>query len=61
MFIIVVLGGFGSIFGAYVGGIIIGIIQVLSALFITPTLKDLVAFIIFIIILLIRPTGLFGK
>ncbi|MGB9729340.1 MAG: branched-chain amino acid ABC transporter permease [Thermoprotei archaeon] len=61
MFIIVVLGGFGSIFGAYIGGIIIGIVQVLSALFITPTLKDLVAFIIFIIILLIRPTGLFGK
>ena len=61
MFIIVVLGGFGSVFGAYVGGIIIGILQVLSALFILPSLKDIVAFAVFIIILLVKPTGLFGK
>jgi branched-chain amino acid transport system permease protein len=60
-FIIVVLGGFGSIFGAYIGGLIIGITEVLSALFIMPSLKDLVAFVVFIIILLVKPTGLFGK
>jgi len=61
MFIIVVLGGFGSVFGAYIGGLLIGVTEVLSALFILPTLKDVVAFVVFIIILLVRPTGLFGK
>ncbi|BEP17858.1 branched-chain amino acid ABC transporter permease [Pyrofollis japonicus] len=60
-FIVVVLGGFGSVFGAYLGGIIIGLIESLSALYITPALKDVVAFIIFLIILLFKPTGLFGK
>ncbi len=60
-FVIVVFGGFGSIFGAYVSGIIIGVAEAVSALFIAPTLKDVVAFLLFIAMLLIRPTGLFGK
>ena len=59
-FIIVVFGGFGSIFGAYVSGMIIGIAECVSALFIPPTLKDVVAFGLFIIMILVRPTGLFG-
>ncbi len=59
-FIIVVFGGFGSIFGAYIAGLIIGVSETLSALFIPPTLKDVVAFLIFIIIILFKPTGLFG-
>ncbi len=60
-FICVVLGGFGSIFGAYIGGILIGLLETLSALFISPSLKSLVAFVIFILILLVRPKGLFGR
>jgi len=60
-FIVVVLGGFGSVFGAYLGGIIIGLIESLSALFVTPALKDVVAFTIFLLIILFKPTGLFGK
>ncbi|MET1101361.1 MAG: branched-chain amino acid ABC transporter permease [Pyrodictiaceae archaeon] len=60
-FIVVVLGGFGSVFGAYVGGIIVGLTETLSALFIEPALKDVVAFMLFIIIILVKPTGLFGK
>lgn len=60
-FIIVVFGGFGSIFGAYISGIIIGIAESVSALYISPTLKDVVAFLIFIFIILVKPTGLFGK
>ncbi|MET1128807.1 MAG: branched-chain amino acid ABC transporter permease [Thermoproteota archaeon] len=60
-FIVVVLGGFGSVFGAYVGGLIIGVVESVSALYINPALKDVVAFIIFLVILLFRPTGLFGK
>jgi len=60
-FIIVVFGGFSSIFGAYIAGLIIGISETVSALFINPSLKTLAAFAIFIITLLIKPTGLFGK
>ncbi|RLG84196.1 MAG: branched-chain amino acid ABC transporter permease [Thermoprotei archaeon] len=60
-FIIVVFGGFGSVFGAYVSGLIIGVTQCVSALFIMPTLKDVVAFLLFILIILFKPTGLFGK
>lgn len=59
-FIIVVFGGFGSIFGAYISGMIIGIAECVSALFIPPTLKDVVAFSLFILMILMRPTGLFG-
>jgi branched-chain amino acid transport system permease protein len=60
-FIVVVLGGFGSVFGAYIGGIIIGVIESVSALFINPAFKDVVAFVIFLLIILFKPTGLFGK
>jgi Branched-chain amino acid ABC-type transport system, permease components len=60
-FIIVVLGGMGNVMGAFVGGIIIGITESVSALFLMPSLKEAVALIIFIIILLFRPRGLFGR
>jgi len=60
-FISVVFGGFGSVFGAYLAGIIIGVVESLSALFTLPTLKDVFAFLVFIIIILVKPTGLFGK
>ena len=59
-FIIVVFGGFGSIFGAYLASLIIGLSETVSALFISPTLKDVVAFLIFVIIILVKPTGMFG-
>ncbi len=60
-FIVVVLGGFGSVFGAYVGAMIIGVVESVSALFVNPALKDVVAFIIFLLIILFKPTGLFGR
>jgi branched-chain amino acid transport system permease protein len=60
-FIVVVLGGFGSVFGAYLGGIIIGLLESLSAVFVDPGIKDVITFIIFIIIIIIKPTGLFGR
>jgi branched-chain amino acid transport system permease protein len=60
-FIAVVLGGFGNVYGSYISGIILGVIQTLSAVFILPTLKDVVAFIVFIILILIKPSGLFGR
>jgi branched-chain amino acid transport system permease protein len=60
-FIVVVLGGMGNLKGAFLGGIIIGLIETLSGFFITPPLKNLVYFIIFILILLLKPTGLFQE
>jgi len=60
MFTVVVLGGLGSVAGAVVGGIAVGIIQSLSALFFPIQLQNLVLFIVFIIVLALRPQGLIG-
>lgn len=55
-----ILGSIGNIYGALVGGLIIGIAQQLSTAVLLPTYKPAVAFIIMIVILLIRPQGIFG-
>jgi branched-chain amino acid transport system permease protein len=55
-----ILGSIGNIYGAMVGGLIIGIAQQLSTAVLLPTYKPAVAFIIMIVILLIRPQGIFG-
>ena len=60
-FVVVVLGGMGSIVGALAGGLIIGITQTLTGFFISVELKDVIALVLFIVILLIRPQGLFGR
>lgn len=60
-FVVVVLGGLGSIIGAIIGGLIIGITQTLTGFFISVEFKDLIALILFIVILLIRPQGLLGR
>ncbi|MEW6088774.1 MAG: branched-chain amino acid ABC transporter permease [bacterium] len=57
----VILGGIGSPYGAMAGGMIIGISQEVSTVFINPAYKSVVSFIILILVLLIRPEGLFGK
>jgi branched-chain amino acid transport system permease protein len=59
-FVVVVLGGMGNIAGAMIGGLIIGIVQTFTGFFISVEMKDVVALIIFILILLIRPHGLLG-
>lgn len=56
-----VLGGIGSLPGAIVGGLLIGVAESLAATFIGSTYRDCVAFIILIAVLIIRPNGLFGK
>lgn len=56
-----VLGGIGSIPGAMVGGIIIGVLETLVAGYISSDYKDVVAFVILIIVLIFKPSGLFGK
>lgn len=59
-FVVTVLGGMGSIYGAFLGAMIIGIVDSLSGYYIAPDLKEVVYFLIFITILIVRPTGLFG-
>lgn len=59
-FTIVVLGGMGSITGALAGGLVIGVVESLCGLFLGESLGQIGIFIIFILVLLFRPTGLFG-
>jgi branched-chain amino acid transport system permease protein len=60
-FTIVVLGGMGSFVGALIGGFIIGLTESLGGLFLGENLGRIGVFVIFIAILLFRPTGLFGQ
>ncbi len=60
-FVVVVLGGMGSIVGATLGGVLIGVTESLSAVYIASGLKELVVYVLFLLILLFRPAGLLGK
>ncbi len=59
-FTIVVLGGMGSIAGALLGGLFIGVVESLSGLYLGESLGQVGIFLIFILVLLLRPTGMFG-
>jgi branched-chain amino acid transport system permease protein len=59
-FAVVVLGGLGSIWGAYLAGLIVGLVEALAGFYIDPALKSAVWFLIFFAVLAIRPSGLFG-
>lgn len=59
-FAVVVLGGLGSVWGAYLGGFLIGLTEAIAGYYIDPALKQAVWFAIFIAMLVIRPQGLFG-
>ena len=56
-----VLGGMGSLPGAMLGGILIGLLETLFAAYISSGYRDIVAFVILIVVLIIKPSGLFGK
>jgi branched-chain amino acid transport system permease protein len=56
-----VLGGIGSIPGAMLGGVLLGLAETFAAAFISSQYKDIVAFLLLVFILLFRPTGLLGK
>ena len=60
-FVIVVLGGMGSIVGATLGGIIIGVTESLSAIYVASGLKELVVYVLFLALLVFKPSGLLGK
>jgi branched-chain amino acid transport system permease protein len=55
-----VVGGIGNIPGAMVGGLLLGLVESLAVGFISPTYKDLIAFVVLVLVLLVRPTGLLG-
>jgi branched-chain amino acid transport system permease protein len=59
-FTIVVLGGMGSVPGALIGGLLIGLVEAASGLFFGDSLGQIGIFLIFIVVLLFKPTGLFG-
>ena len=60
-FVAAVFGGIGSIPGALVGGILLGVIEILSKYYISSQLSDAIVFGMLIIVLLLKPTGIFGK
>ena len=60
-FNIVIIGGMGSLPGAFAGGILVSVAESMGAVFLSPSMKELVSFGLLIAILLFRPAGLFGK
>ena len=60
-FVAAVLGGIGNIPGAVVGGLVMGVAEVLVTGYVSPTYRDAIAFVLLIVILLVRPAGIFGK
>ena len=60
-FVIVIVGGLGSMTGALMGGLLIGVSEAVAGLLLQPSLKSMVSFGILILVLLLRPQGLFGK
>ena len=60
-FVAAVFGGIGSIPGAFIGGILLGIIENLAKAYISSQLSDAIVFYVLIIVLLVRPTGILGK
>jgi len=60
-FAVVVLGGLGSVAGAYFGGMIVGLVEAFAGFYIDPELKQAIWFLIFLAVLVVRPTGLFGQ
>jgi branched-chain amino acid transport system permease protein len=60
-FVVVVLGGMGSIVGATLSGLIIGTAESLGAAYISSGMKEVVVYVLFLLVLLLKPAGLLGK
>jgi branched-chain amino acid transport system permease protein len=58
---VVIIGGLGSVFGTFLGGLILGVAQTLAGFFLGPATQMLVIYIIVLFILAVRPQGLFGR
>jgi branched-chain amino acid transport system permease protein len=60
-FVIIVLGGLGSIRGAFIAGIVVGVLQQLAGTYIAPDAQNIAVWVLFLVVLLVRPNGLFGR
>lgn len=60
-FIVVVLGGLGNVAGAAVAGVFLGLAQVMFATFVSPQMAVAFVFVLFLVILFVKPTGIFGR
>ena len=60
-YVTVALGGFGSVFGAFAGGIIVGLGEAITALVLPPSLKSVGIYSVYLLVVFIRPRGLFGS
>lgn len=60
-FAVVILGGLGSVTGAYVGGLLVGVIESLAGYYIDPSIKQAFWFTLFVMVLVVRPSGLLGR
>ncbi len=60
-FVAAVFGGIGSVPGAFIGGILLGVIQIFSQAYISSQMADAIVFAVLIVVLLVKPTGLLGK
>jgi branched-chain amino acid transport system permease protein len=56
-----IIGGFGDVTGAIVGGLALGVVETFGAAYISVPCKDVFAFIVLVVFLLFRPQGLFGE
>jgi branched-chain amino acid transport system permease protein len=60
-FVVMILGGLGSLTGCIVGGLLLGIVENLGVAYVSSGYKSLFGFLILILVLFFRPTGLFGQ
>jgi branched-chain amino acid transport system permease protein len=60
-FAVVVVGGLGSVSGAYIGGFLIGAVEAFTGFYVDPTLGTAFYFLVFLVVLIVRPAGLFGR
>ena len=60
-FVVVALGGFGSVAGAFIAGVIVGLVEVMAGYLLAPSIKFLVVLALYLAVVFIRPQGLMGK
>jgi branched-chain amino acid transport system permease protein len=60
-YVVVALGGFGSVFGAFVGGMIVGLVEAATAMVLPPSLKSIGIYAVYLLVVFVRPRGLFGS